>query len=219
MRLRVKICGITQVEQGQAIAGLGVTSLGFICVPSSPRYISGIDIKQIVGQLPAGVDRIGVFANATLSEIEQTVAISGLTGVQLHGEESPEFSAQVRQRLPQVELIKALRIKSAADLERTGDYETSVDTFLLDAYDPAQRGGTGKTLNWDMLEDFQPRRSWFLAGGLTPDNVLQALQRVKPNGIDLSSGVERAPGDKDLNRVQALLANLQSLALCIKPSV
>ncbi|MBH8564068.1 phosphoribosylanthranilate isomerase [Nostoc sp. CENA67] len=206
--MRVKICGITQSDQAVAIASLGATALGFICVPTSPRYVTTAQIQAAVAQLPKNVDRIGVFANADISEISDTVINSGLTGVQLHGDESPEFCDQLRQVLPQVEIIKALRIRSVEHLDQTTNYAQYVDTLLLDAYHPQQLGGTGQTLDWQMLQQFSPGCPWFLAGGLTPDNIVTALSQVKPDGIDLSSGVELKPGDKDLTKVAKLFEKL-----------
>jgi phosphoribosylanthranilate isomerase len=209
--MRIKICGITQPHQGSAIATLGATTLGFICVPASPRYVSPQQIELIVEQIPENIERIGVFVNATLEEICQIVADCGLTGVQLHGDESPEFCDQLRSFLPNIEIIKALRVKNAQALAQADIYANWVDTLLLDAYDPQQLGGTGKTLDWENLRQFQPKCPWFLAGGLTPDNVIEALNKVQPNGIDLSSGVERAPGDKDLIKVAQLFECLHRI--------
>ena len=133
---------------------------------------------------------------------------SGLNGVQLHGDESAEFCQTLRESLPKVELLKALRIRSIEDIDKAATYSAYVDTLLLDAYHPQQLGGTGKTLDWNMLEQFKPSSPWFLAGGLTPDNILEALSQVNPSGIDLSSGVERSPGDKDLDKVAKLFEKL-----------
>lgn len=215
--MRVKICGITQPDQGCAIATLGATALGFICVPASPRYVSPEQIRAVVEQLPKNIDRIGVFANSTWEEICQTVAAAGLTGVQLHGDESPEFCHQLRQALPNVEIIKALRVRSSEALAQATVYTSWVDTLLLDAYHPQQLGGTGKTLDWATLRQFQPRCPWLLAGGLTPENVLEALNQVHANGIDLSSGVERAPGDKDLTKVAQLFEQLGTRGQAVAP--
>lgn len=206
--MRVKICGITQPIQGKTIANLGATALGFICVPSSPRYVTSEQIKAVIEQLPQQTDKIGVFANSSFEEITQTVAETGLTGVQLHGDEQKEFCQQLRESLPNVEIIKALRIRDADDFDQAKTYTKYVDTLLLDAYHPQQLGGTGKTLNWDTLRQFDPDCPWFLAGGLTPQNILEALNKVNPNGIDLSSGVETAPGDKDLVMVGELFEKL-----------
>ncbi len=208
--MRVKICGITKPEQGQAIAQLGATALGFICVPASPRYVTPVQIRAVVEQLLVSIDRIGVFADATLVEICQSVAEAGLNAVQLHGKESPEFCQKLRQYLPEVEIVKALRVKTPECLTEAETYTTYVDTLLLDAYHPQLLGGTGKTLDWVILQQFRPNCPWFLAGGLRPDNILDALSRLQPNGIDLSSGVERSPGDKDLDKVAQLFERLRS---------
>ncbi len=206
--MRVKICGITQAEQGQAIAALGATALGFICVERSPRYIDAQHIQQIIQTLPTTVDPIGVFANASLTDIEGVLRVAQLTAIQLHGDETPEFCAQIKQLFPHLEIIKAFRIKTVESLSSIPKYAEMIDTLLLDAYHPQQLGGTGKTLNWNMLDKFRPDRPWFLAGGLTSDNILQALTCLTPDGIDLSSGVERSPGDKDISKVTQLFKQL-----------
>lgn len=211
--MRVKICGITKVEQGIAIARLGAQSLGFICVPASPRYVSPETIRLIVEQLPENVDRIGVFANSTIDNICQVVAESNLTGVQLHGDETAEYCDRLREFLPKIEMIKALRVKTSETLNTAAVYATHVDTLLLDAYHPEQLGGTGKTLDWQMLAEFRPSCPWLLAGGLRPDNVLSAIASLSDknfSGVDLSSGVEIAPGDKDLTKVAKLFEQLKT---------
>lgn len=230
--MRIKICGITKAEQAREITQLGVATLGFICVPSSPRFISIDQILTIVKQLPEKTEKIGVFANTTVNHIYQTVIDSELTGVQLHGDESPEFCENVRQLLPQTEIIKALRVKNLDTLIQSEIYFDSVDTLLFDAYHPDKLGGTGKTIDWQILQQFNPRLPWFLSGGLTPDNIRIALQNFMPNftsiklppnninsdnliannciGIDISSGVERAPGDKDLTKIRQLLDNISA---------
>ena len=209
--MRVKICGITKPEQGKAIAQLGATALGFICVQASPRYVTPQQIRAVVEQLLVQVDRIGVFADATIEEISQIVADTNLSAVQLHGNESSEFCEKLRQSLPGVEIVKALRVKTPECLDRAATYAKCVDTLLLDAYHPQLLGGTGKTLDWVTLQQFRPTCPWLLAGGLTPDNVLDALRELQPSGIDLSSGVERSPGDKDLDKVAQLFEKIHSL--------
>ena len=205
--MRVKICGITKPEQAVAIANLGATALGFICFPKSPRYISPEKIEEICRQLPKKIAKIGVFVNANSQEIVERVN-AGLTGVQLHGEENPAFCQELRQLLPEIELLKALRIKTTESLALADTYAHCVDTLLLDAYHPQLAGGTGKTLDWNALKQFRPPLPWLLAGGLTPDNILEALEELNPDGIDLSSGVEIAPGDKDLAKVMLLFKRL-----------
>ena len=212
----IKICGLTKLDQAQAIAQMGINALGFICVPSSPRFIDAPAIGQITSNLTNldnHLDLIGVFFNASASEICLKVEQGGLTAVQLHGDESPEFCVSMRSHLdhinPKIKLIKALRVKNQAGLAQAQLFSDRVDAILLDAYDPHMAGGTGKTLDWQMLRDFNPNCSWWLAGGLSPDNVEQAIALVHPDGLDVSSGVERSAGDKDLSKVQQFMALVQ----------
>ncbi|MGB3493965.1 MAG: phosphoribosylanthranilate isomerase [Elainellaceae cyanobacterium] len=236
--MRVKICGITQINQGQAIAQLGATALGFICAHSSPRYVEASKIRQIVDALPLNetsslprIDRVGVFVDVSIDHIVDVVTQGRLSAVQLHGQESVEFcrtlrtalqssqdstQASIKFRTPDslhapIEIIKAFRVRSPETLADTHRYSDVVDTLLLDAYHPTMVGGTGKTLNWKALQSFRPDCPWLLAGGLTPDNVVEALSQLQPDGIDLSSGVERSPGEKDLPLVKRLLDQLKLL--------
>ncbi|BAU11726.1 N-(5'-phosphoribosyl)anthranilate isomerase [Leptolyngbya sp. NIES-3755] len=209
MSLQVKICGITKLDQAIAIEQSGATAIGFICVPGTPRYIDAANIRSITNQL--SVDRVGVFLDAPIDTIRETVAITNLNIVQLHGAESPEFCQQVRAL--NVKVIKALRIRSQADLELSIDYQSQVDVLLLDAYHPTQAGGTGLSIDWTMLKQFRPTCDWWLAGGLNPNNVNDALSLVAPDGIDLSSGLENAPGDKNLERVAQLFKVLESSSI------
>jgi phosphoribosylanthranilate isomerase len=208
--MRIKICGICQPDQGVAIAELGIKTLGFICVPSSPRYVTVKKARQILEKLPPGIQTIGVFADASLETIEQVVLETDFTGIQLHGNETTEFCQQVKQALPNREIIKALRIQSAESLQKAIAYYPVIDALLLDAYHPQQLGGTGQTLPWESLKKFKPSCPWLLAGGLNPENVLTALSYLQPDGIDLSSGVERSPGNKDLDKVSQLIKNLKT---------
>ena len=207
--MRIKICGITKPEQGSKIAKLGATALGFICVKKSPRYVTPSQIKIIVDGLNSSVNNIGVFADAEILDIVRVVEATGITGVQLHGGETPQFCQELKTQLPSnTEIIKAFRIKTKESLAQTAIYTEYVDTLLLDAYHPQMLGGTGKTLNWLDLQQFQPSLPWMLAGGLTPENVTEALSQLKPDGIDLSSGVEQSPGVKDLAKVKQLFQSL-----------
>jgi phosphoribosylanthranilate isomerase len=210
-QIRVKICGLMQAEQVKAIAHSGADALGFICVPESPRFLEPAAIQAIVRTLPTltsqghPLAKIGVFANAALEDIISAVEIAALTGVQLHGQESPAFCRLLRQALPSLELIKAFRVKNKETLLAVADYSDTVDSLLLDAYAKNALGGTGESWDWSLVQDFDPGLPWLLAGGLTPINVNTALQQARPSGIDLSSGVERSPGDKDMKLIQQLL--------------
>jgi phosphoribosylanthranilate isomerase len=206
---RVKICGITQLAQAQAIVALGADALGFICVPASPRYVTPVQIRTI--KLSPTVSKIGVFMDADVDEVVQVSRTGNLTAIQLHGVETAEVCGELRDRLPGIELIKAFRVRTAWELEMAADYAENVDWLLLDAYHPEMGGGSGKTLDWTTLQSFKPSKPWFLAGGLRSDNIATALSLVHPQGIDLSSGVEIAPGNKDLNAVKQLFATLKAI--------
>ena len=195
---------------------MGADALGFICVASSPRYVTVSEIAPITTNLISNyskLDLIGVFLNASAEEIYQTIEQGKLNGVQLHGNESPEFCREVRSHLdqinPKIKLIKAIRVKDSSGLEQAKLFSAVVDVVLLDAYDPQMAGGTGKTLDWQMLRDFRLHCDWWLAGGLSPANVEQAIALVCPSGLDVSSGVERSTGDKDLSKVREFLAYSQ----------
>jgi phosphoribosylanthranilate isomerase len=206
--MRIKICGIMSAEQGLAIAEMGATDLGLICVPSSPRHLKLDRLEEIVKQLTGKVNTVGVFADFSVTTISFVVTLANLDTVQLHGTESIEFCQELRQALPDTEIIKAFRVRSNSDLALIQTYSEVVDNLLLDAYHPAALGGTGQTLDWAQLAAFKPAIPWLLAGGLTPDNICTALSQVHPDGIDLSSGVEVSPGNKNLNLVDRLFTNL-----------
>ncbi|WP_310486892.1 phosphoribosylanthranilate isomerase [Chamaesiphon sp. VAR_69_metabat_338] len=209
--MRIKICGIMTIDQGMAIAQMGATDLGFICVPNSPRYLDLTRLVELVAQLGSVANTVGVFADFSIATIAHVVGLTELSSVQLHGTESIEFCQELRQALPaHTEIVKAWRVRSSSDLELIQTYSPVVDSLLLDAYHPDALGGTGQTLDWQALAAFAPPIPWLLAGGLTPDNIQTALSQLHPDGIDLSSGVEVSPGSKDLELVDRLFANLRS---------
>lgn len=216
--MRLKICGITNLIQAEAIASLGVDTLGFICVKDSPRYINPEEIKAITSQLPSETSKVGVFVNQSVEEIVNITKEGGLTAIQLHGDETPSFCAKLREFLPDREIIKVFRYQNSDSLANLDDYLSLVDTILLDTYQKEVYGGTGKTFNWSELADFRPSRPWLLAGGLNPENVILALNTLKCDGIDLSSGVESNPGEKDLNKIKQLLQHLNSIKIPLHSS-
>lgn len=220
-RLWVKICGLTQPDQAVEIAHLGASAIGFICVPASPRYVSPAQIQAISQALIAAslpsVERVGVFANAEMSAIAQTIETGRLTTLQLHGQETPNDCADIRTAFPDQKIIKALRIRSGADLTEVIAYEAVIDRLLLDAYHPHRLGGTGTTLDWQALQTLRSPKPWILAGGLNADNVQTALSKLTPYGIDLSSGVEINPGNKSLAQVRRLFQVLKDEPLSENP--
>lgn len=203
----IKICGVTQLEQVRSIVELGVNYLGFIQVAASPRYIFPDRLAEITKALP-GVEKIGVFRNHSLLEITSIVNNCYLTGIQLHGGESLEFCQQLKLKFPEKLLIKAIGVKEFQDLELAQSYANGVDVILLDAYDPDRGGGTGKNIDWTQLRNFSPPCPWWLAGGINQNNVKQAVEQTKPDGIDLSSGVEDSPGNKNLTKIKAIIREI-----------
>jgi len=209
--MRIKICGLTNGEEASAIASLGVDTIGFICASDSPRYVNPDTIKAIIEKLPIQISTIGVFVNENINKITEIVQETGLTGVQLHGEETIDFCIQLRKLLPDIEIIKAIRYKNNQSKEEAQKYLPVIDTLLIDTYQKGFHGGTGKTFDWQQMQDFRPSRPWLLAGGIAPDNVLQALNTLQCDGIDVSSNVEISPGKKDLVKIEKLISALESL--------
>ncbi|MGI0483514.1 phosphoribosylanthranilate isomerase [Geminocystis sp. CENA526] len=208
--MRVKICGITDLQQAISIVSLGVDTLGFICVKQSPRYIEEKKIQEIIKALPSQISKVGVFVNEDIDNIVNIVRETGLTAIQLHGDETPTICTQLRELLPDREIIKVFRYQNEDSLALLPEYIPFIDTILLDAFQEGVYGGTGKTLNWTELDNFRPSRPWLLAGGLTADNVTIALKTLQCDGFDLSSGVEISAGNKDLEKIKQLLNNLNS---------
>ncbi|MCM1983408.1 phosphoribosylanthranilate isomerase [Lyngbya confervoides] len=206
----VKICGITRADQAQQIVTLGADALGFICVPTSARYLDPDQIRCILETLPRfsrakqPLLSVGVFADASLETIAQTLALSQLNSVQLHGNEDLDYCLTLKQSHPHLTLIKAFRVKDQKTLYQAQRYGSAVDFFLFDAFHAQALGGSGQTWDWTWLDPVPMARPWWLAGGLTPENLQKALVNCAPAGIDLSSGVEVEPGIKDLEKVTQL---------------
>jgi len=192
--VKVKICGITRLEDALEAARLGADALGFNFWPGSKRYVAPADARAIVRRLPPFVTAVGVFVDAPREEILRAVAASGVQVAQLHGDEPPELCASLP--LP---VVKALRIANAHALAALAAYEVS--GFLLDA-PSAGYGGSGKTFDWSLATEAAAVVPVMLAGGLTPENVAEAIRAVRPWGVDVASGVERAPGVKDLAKLR-----------------
>jgi len=209
-RPQLKICGLRHSDQALAIAALGVSAIGVIGVPSSPRFLAASArpaLFEPLAQSFPGCRRVLVVADPGESDIDALGALAGHDVLQLHGAETPERCAELRGSLG-VKIWKALRIRSAADLGRAAAYEGCVDALLLDAWTADQLGGTGRRLPLEWLEGFSAAVPWWLAGGVTAEVVPEILQRLQPDGLDVSSGVETAPGEKDLERVRALVDGL-----------
>jgi len=199
--LLVKICGITRVDDALAAVGAGAGALGFIFWPGSPRFIDPFRARKIVSALPPFITAVGVFVNQPLEYVNGVASLVRLGAVQLHGDETTGFASAIT-----VPIIKAIPLAAAGEAA-VAEWPAAT-TLLLDVHDPVKRGGTGRTIDWTGAAAVAARRNVLLAGGLTPDNVADAVARVRPFGIDVSSGVERAPGIKDHQRLRALFEAL-----------
>ena len=196
--IKVKICGITNKEDALYAAGCGANALGFIFYEKSPRYIEPDDAKTIIAALPPFVTTVGVFVNKDFNDIRDITLLTGVTVVQLHGDESPSYCNLVEGKL-----IKAIRVKSDSSIEGLKKYD--VDAFLLDSFDKNSFGGSGLTFDWKLAEKAKQYGKIILAGGLTPDNVEEAVKKVAPYGVDVNSGVEKKPGIKNKNKVKEFI--------------
>jgi phosphoribosylanthranilate isomerase len=195
----VKICGITNVADALAAAGSGADALGLMFYEGSPRHVTMKAAAEIAQKLPPFVIKVGVFVNAPEDAVLRAIGECGLNIAQFHGDETPEYCAQFP-----VMTIKAFRVRDAESLKALEDYQT--DAFLLDAHTPVKLGGTGMSFNWDLAIEAQKLgRPIFLAGGLTPENVAEAVRRVRPYAVDVSSGVEASPGKKDHQKLAAFI--------------
>ncbi len=193
--VRVKICGITNMDDALAAVDAGADALGFVFYDKSPRFIEVDNARDIIRALPPFVLTVGLFVNAELDFVNTTSSSCNLDRVQLHGEETPDFCAQVARPV-----VKVFRVKDAASIEPMKDYR--VAGYLLDAWSPRTHGGTGLTFNWDLARAAKQHGPIILAGGLTPENVRQAVVTVQPYGVDVSSGVEASPGIKNPAKVR-----------------
>lgn len=202
--VKVKICGITNYDDAAAAIDMGADLLGFNFYPKSSRFVTLQQTTQIISKLPAFIDVVGVFVNASLDEIRGTIGQCPLNWVQLHGDESPEFCRSLTS--DNVKTMKALRVKNEADIEKAEYYFT--DAILLDAFDPHKYGGTGLTFDWNIIGHIGKRV--FLAGGINPDNAPKAVE-LGVYGIDVCSGIEAEPGKKDLKKMKMLFDNIRHL--------
>lgn len=208
-RLFVKICGLTRREDAAVCAEAGADAIGINFFPISKRYLPLAEAKEWLGDFAGGPARVAVFVNAPFPEIRTAVDSGMFEALQLHGDESPDFCAQVKALgLP---LVRALALRTPDDLPQLADYPA--DAFILDAYAPGHFGGTGTLSDWVLADEAIkrfPQRTFFLSGGLHAGNVASAILRVRPAGVDVASGVECAPGLKDHAKIRAFLSAARS---------
>ena len=205
-RVKVKICGITNWPDARCAVEAGADFLGFNFYRPSPRYISPAKARAIIRRLPRGIAAVGVFVNEPDSSMRKIARAAGLDFLQLHGEETPELVAQLRATLP---VIKAVRVQNGFQPAQLVRYRRA-SAFLLDGFDPRRHGGTGNTFNWRLARRAGSRGRIFLAGGLTAENVAEAIRVARPYAVDVCSGVESRPGRKDPARISALMDAVKS---------
>jgi phosphoribosylanthranilate isomerase len=207
MSVKVKICGITNAPDALAAVEAGADALGFMFYEKSPRHLSIRDAAEIIRQLPPFVIKVGVFVDASEDLVMRAIGDCGLNTLQFHGRETPEYCTQFG-----LLTMKAFRIRDAESLKELRNYPT--DAWLLDAYAADKLGGTGEKFNWDLaIEAKKLGRPIFLAGGLTPENVAEAVKKVHPYAVDVSSGVEATPGKKDHEKIRQFIKAAKSVEI------
>ncbi|MGD0016470.1 MAG: phosphoribosylanthranilate isomerase [Verrucomicrobiia bacterium] len=207
MSVKIKICGITNLDDARLAAELGADALGFVFYPKSLRRVTLEQAASICKALPPFVATVGVFVNATQREIESALAPrgAGLTILQFHGDESPEFCRKFAART-----IKAIRVQDEDSLRAAAEYD--VDALLLDTYTEAERGGTGSTFDWSIaVRAKEIGLPIILSGGLTTANIHEAIRKVRPYAVDVSSGVESEPGRKDPEKLRRFIELCKSI--------
>ncbi len=201
---KVKICGITNYLDAKTASEMGADIIGFNFYPDSPRYITPEKALKIITMLPAFIDIAGVFVNSSAEQITKIVKDCTLNWVQLHGDETDDFCKSISNL--NIRTMKAIRVKGPEDIRKAKEYHT--DAILFDAFDSKQYGGTGKTFDWNIVGNIKKRI--FLAGGINPKNAEDAV-KLGIYGIDICSGIESAPGKKDLKLMKELFDNISHL--------
>jgi phosphoribosylanthranilate isomerase len=194
MRTRVKICGITNLDDALAAVEAGADALGFVFYPESPRYVYPESVREIVGYLPPMITVTGVFVNEHIEKVQEISKYCSLSLLQFHGKESPEYCQWHGSRV-----MKAFRVRDASVIDEMKRYEVS--GYLLDTYAQDVHGGTGICFDWSLARAAADLKPVVLAGGLTPDNVTEAIEKVRPYAVDVSSGVEGKPGKKAAEKI------------------
>jgi len=199
-QVKVKVCGMTSLKDALVAVEGGADAVGFIFYKKSPRSVTMKTVREIVLELPPFVDTVGVFVDETAEQINKIADYCNLDIIQLHGNESPTFCKKIRRKV-----IKAFRIKDMQSVKKISNFQVS--GFLLDTFSENLHGGTGKVFDWNLALPAKKFGPVIMAGGLTPNNVQQAVRQIRPYGVDVCSGVESEPGIKDHKKVRAFLKN------------
>ena len=202
-QVKVKVCGMTSLKDALVAVEVGADAVGFIFYKKSPRSVTMKTVREIVLELPPFVDTVGVFVDETAEQINKIADYCNLDIIQLHGDESPTFCKKIRRKV-----IKAFRIKDMQSVKKISSFQVS--GFLLDTFSENLHGGTGKVFDWNLALPAKKFGPVIMAGGLTPNNVQQAVRQIRPYGVDVCSGVESEPGIKDHKKVRAFLNNAKA---------
>ena len=210
---KIKICGITNEEDAKAAVDLKVDFLGFNFYPQSPRFIVPGKVGEINDALSVEVVRVGVFVNEEISTIVQTVRDCSLNLLQLHGNETVFFCEELKDKLPDCQLIKVFRIDNEQNMASILKFKKVADYYLLDAYSVDKFGGTGRTFSWNLACQIKKMgKPIFLSGGLTPENVEEAIRKVEPFCVDVASGVESYSGKKNLEKMKLFAEKVKNVS-------
>ena len=204
--VKVKVCGITRLEDALSACSFGADAVGFILYPKSKRFIKPKEVRKITSQLPPFISKVGVFVNEDPRDVLEILSYAHLDFAQLHGDETPEECDYVGAH----RVIKVFRLKNGDEVEKIEPYVGKVRAILLDTYDSKVYGGTGRPFNWEIavkVRETFPEIPVILSGGLRPENVKRAVETVNPYAVDVSSGVEREPGVKDPEKVEQFIRN------------
>jgi phosphoribosylanthranilate isomerase len=208
-RTRVKLCGITNRYDAEEGVRAGVDALGFIFVDESPRFITPEIAREIIFDLPPFVDCVGVFVDRDAREVEEIIAYCGLSYAQLHGSEDPKYCERLARSSAPCKVIKAFRVSGETQAGLFSPYNEVAQGFLLDTYSKGIAGGTGLAFDWRIISRLHLQSPLILAGGLGSENVGEAIRLARPFGIDVNSGVERAPGRKDIDKLNAFMEQVR----------
>ena len=210
----VKICGLTSEEQAIQVAKIGAHAIGIISVEASPRYVSAENKKKIfktLENLYTKIERVSVVQNCPIDLIiKNFLGSPSETIIQLHGDEDIDYCKKIREKIPNIGLWKAFRIKTEKDLEKIKPFENFVDAILLDSWNKETYGGSGKKIKSIYLKNLQFSKPWWLAGGISIELINEILTEIKPDGLDISSSIEISPGLKDIKKTEALINFLKN---------
>jgi len=210
-RFRIKICGMTRLDDALCAVEAGVDALGFIFYQQSSRAITPPAARAIIEQLPPFVDAVGVFVNEELGRVTEIIRDCGLGYAQLHGAESPAYCRELAVLVTPCRVLKAIRVGEETTAAEVARYHEVVRGYLLDTYQKDVVGGTGHAFDWDLIDRLQLNKPILLAGGLDVGNIREALERVRPYGVDANSGLEDAPGVKDHDLIRRFIATVRSV--------